>query len=274
MTPSPEACLAARRSLDLPTWLNESEAGVDAYGTPLEPAECPKPVAPFQLVVRRDGRRLGRHVFSKASVRIGRSPRCDLRLDDPTVSRFHAAVETLAPGKCRVRDLNSSNGVRVNGRKVKGWQLSDGDSIRIGEFELEFHTSTRSPPPSPRVPLAVLGSTTRVAGRRLEPDMRERSLLARAYLRGRSAESGRPVQHVLERDVFTIGGGAVADLRLTGWLIPRICAVIVRGFDGYCVQTVSARPRVLVNRRPVNGRCPLEDGDELSVGGHEMVLSC
>jgi predicted component of type VI protein secretion system len=267
--PTPDPC-----DLDLPTWLNESGPGVDAYGTTLEPCERPDRVAPFQLVIQRDGRRLGSHVFTKASVRIGRSPRCDLRLDDPAVSRFHAAVETVGPGQCRVRDLESSNGVRVNGRKVKGWQLSDGDTIRVGEFDVLFTTDTQPPPPSSRGLLTIRGSTTRVAGRRLEPDMRERSLLARAYLRGHTAPSGRPVQHVLERDVFLIGAGAAADLRLSGWLMPRVCAVIVRGFAGYSVQTVSPRPRISINRRSVVGRCPLEDGDELSVGGHELVFSC
>ena len=64
------------------------------------------------------------------------------------------------------------------------------------------------------------------------------------------------------------GGKVVEDLRLTGWLVPRVCAVIIRGYGGFSVQAVARWPFALrVNRGRVRRQRLLEDGDELTVAG-------
>ena len=105
---------------------------------------------------------------------------------------------------------------------------------------------------------------------------RATSSIASAFSRSlaSSAAAGSPGQEWLGRDVCVIGASEEVDLRISGWLVPRVCAVIVRGFDGYSLQTVSPRGRITINRRVVTGRCPLEDGDEVSVKGHELLFSC
>lgn len=72
---------------------------------------------------------------------VGRSRDCDVLIDDPNVSRRHAE---LAPsqGGWVVRDLGSTNGVKVNGARVRGEQpVMPGDTIELGTthvvFELE-----------------------------------------------------------------------------------------------------------------------------------------
>jgi len=69
--------------------------------------------------------------------RIGRSLAADLRFDDPTVSRRHALVVRQADG-VRVLDDRSLNGVFVNGARVEGRTLTDGDEILIGRHRLSF----------------------------------------------------------------------------------------------------------------------------------------
>lgn len=69
---------------------------------------------------------------------IGRSPDCHITIEDPLISRRHARV-VIGDELASVHDLGSRNGVRVNGRLIKGEQgLKEGDRIRIGTQELVF----------------------------------------------------------------------------------------------------------------------------------------
>lgn len=84
-------------------------------------------------------------------VTVGRHSDNDIQLDDPTVSGVHA-VFSLQPdpyleGQLRVTlvDFNSTNGVYLNGERVKQQQLHSGDIIRIGEHELLFDQQGGSP---------------------------------------------------------------------------------------------------------------------------------
>lgn len=69
---------------------------------------------------------------------LGRSPECHVSIEDPLVSRQHARVR-IDGERAVVEDMGSRNGLRVNGRPVKGeTELADGDRIRIGTQELVF----------------------------------------------------------------------------------------------------------------------------------------
>ena len=67
---------------------------------------------------------------------IGRSRSCIVQIAETTVSRQHA-VFVVEPGNVRLRDLGSSNGTYINGKRVDGVQaLNDGDRVVVGEAEL------------------------------------------------------------------------------------------------------------------------------------------
>jgi pSer/pThr/pTyr-binding forkhead associated (FHA) protein len=68
---------------------------------------------------------------------LGRSKRCDIVLPDPNVSRQHAEIRLEGDGHVLV-DLDSTNGVKINGREVKRAVLADGDRIELGSTELRF----------------------------------------------------------------------------------------------------------------------------------------
>ncbi len=69
--------------------------------------------------------------------RIGRSLAADVRFDDPTVSRRHALI-VRQPDGVRVLDDRSLNGVYVNGERIEGRLLADGDEIIVGRYRLSF----------------------------------------------------------------------------------------------------------------------------------------
>ncbi len=69
---------------------------------------------------------------------IGRSRDCDVVLEDHNVSRRHAEVRPSG-GSWIVRDLGSTNGVKVNGRRIEGAQsLKRGDTIELGTSRVTF----------------------------------------------------------------------------------------------------------------------------------------
>jgi len=68
---------------------------------------------------------------------VGRGAGCNVRLDDSEVSRRHLRIQRN-DDRFDVKDLNSANGTRVNGRFVEATTLNHGDSIRIGATLLSF----------------------------------------------------------------------------------------------------------------------------------------
>ena len=90
------------------------------------------------LVVRSGGGRAGEHFVPQGErTTIGRSPDCDVFLDDVTVSRKHA-VFTRDGERWRLDDQGSLNGTFVNRERVDAAVLSDGDEIQIGKYRLTY----------------------------------------------------------------------------------------------------------------------------------------
>jgi pSer/pThr/pTyr-binding forkhead associated (FHA) protein len=70
---------------------------------------------------------------------IGRNPTTDVTLLDESVSREHAIVAyDAATGSYAIEDLQSTNGTRVNGKRVRSATLSDGDEVRVGHTRFRF----------------------------------------------------------------------------------------------------------------------------------------
>jgi pSer/pThr/pTyr-binding forkhead associated (FHA) protein len=90
------------------------------------------------LVVRSGGGRAGESFFpSDDRTLIGRSPECDVFLDDVTVSRRHA--ELVRNGEVfTITDLGSLNGTFVNRKRIESAELDDDDEVQIGKYRLTF----------------------------------------------------------------------------------------------------------------------------------------
>jgi hypothetical protein len=77
-------------------------------------------------------------VVGPAGAVIGRSRDCDVVLDDPNVSRHHAEVRPSG-GSWIVNDLGSTNGIKINGRRIRGPEsLKGGDVIELGTSSITF----------------------------------------------------------------------------------------------------------------------------------------
>jgi hypothetical protein len=90
------------------------------------------------LVVRSGGGRAGEHfALKRAQTTIGRTPDCEIFLDDVTVSRRHAIV-TKGEQTFTIEDLGSLNGTFLNRRRIERAELENGDEVQIGKYRLIF----------------------------------------------------------------------------------------------------------------------------------------
>jgi hypothetical protein len=90
------------------------------------------------LVVRSGGGRTG-ETFPLEAERtlIGRSPDCEIFLDDVTVSRKHAVLQRRDDAFV-IEDLGSLNGTFVNRHRIESGELTDNDELQIGKYRLTF----------------------------------------------------------------------------------------------------------------------------------------
>lgn len=91
------------------------------------------------LVIRGPG--IGTQFELRESTqRIGRDSSCDIHFDDSETSRNHADV-LWSDGQFVLKDLNSSNGTHVNGKKIREQALEPGDRIQIGKRVMVYRPS-------------------------------------------------------------------------------------------------------------------------------------
>ena len=84
-----------------------------------------------------NGRLLGEYKLNKERLTIGRLPKCDIQIDNLTISGEHAAVVTLGTSSY-VEDLNSTNGTVVNNQSIQKHVLLDKDIIEFGSYQIHY----------------------------------------------------------------------------------------------------------------------------------------
>ena len=121
-----------------------SEAfGLPVHGTHAEPA-LPPGFIPMRLVLQPSGAIIE---VNRPDTLVGRHTEADIRLPLPDVSRRHCRL-VCGEGGWQVIDLNSLNGVAVNGESVLQAPLHDGDVIRIGGFTFAVDLAGQSQGPA------------------------------------------------------------------------------------------------------------------------------
>ena len=127
-----------------------------------------------------DDGRSQRELVLRERMTVGRNPGCDISDSDPRLSRRHAEFLATASGLV-VRDLESRNGVRVNGRTVPEATLSPGDLVEIAHLRVRFLDDSPAEPAGVALPTtspAPVGATR--CGERIE---------RRSHARAASAEA-------------------------------------------------------------------------------------
>jgi hypothetical protein len=100
-----------------------------------EPGPAGRAEVASRAVVTLDERR---YVLDGPRSTIGRSKDADCVLRDPNVSRHHAELRRSPRGEWTIADLGSTNGIKVNGRRVGSTRLAPGDSVTLGTTTFRF----------------------------------------------------------------------------------------------------------------------------------------
>jgi len=102
-----------------------------------EPAPDPSQPALGRLLVATDGRTVQELPLRVGRVIIGRTSDNDLQIDSRFVSRHHCQITTTS-NSCVIEDLNSTNGISVQSKRVRRYNLNDGDVVQVGQHEIMY----------------------------------------------------------------------------------------------------------------------------------------
>ena len=91
----------------------------------------------LKLIQFQSGEVVTEFILNKKKILVGSAPSCDLVIEHPSISHYHAIL-ILDENGGKVIDLESSNGLYVNGERIKNCFFSEGDIIKFGP--VEFHT--------------------------------------------------------------------------------------------------------------------------------------
>ena len=100
---------------------------------------------PAQLVALTEGPSI---LLDKPILLVGRHPECDIQIDSRKISRRHCCIAQVS-NYLVVRDLGSTNGVRINGVRVLEGRLRPGDELTIGShrYRVDWEGPARAPAP-------------------------------------------------------------------------------------------------------------------------------
>jgi predicted component of type VI protein secretion system len=96
---------------------------------------------PAQLIALNDGPSIW---VDKPILLVGRHPECDVQIDSRKVSRRHCCIAQVNDYLV-VRDLGSTNGVRINGARVLEGRLRSGDELTIGSHRYQINWDSVAP---------------------------------------------------------------------------------------------------------------------------------
>jgi pSer/pThr/pTyr-binding forkhead associated (FHA) protein len=215
---------------------------------------------------------------------IGRDVQCDIHVPLPHVSRRHAEV-FLDNGQLKIKDLGSANGTYVNGEKQTESTLKNGDEVRLDEFgfkvistgehsekqQQEFRTTIRETvvirqeqlhKPTTKYPTPAGGVDT-ISDHMIEERAffhgRSKDIRGKVYeVSSKGSPIGRMLGHHLSRDETSVSARHVEVFKKG-----RFWNIVNKG----------AANGLLVNGR-MTTRATLIDGDEVTIGGMELIFQC
>ncbi len=90
-----------------------------------------------RILLASDGRTLMERELKPGRLVIGRTPDNDLQIDSKFISRHHCQIVTQQDS-CLIEDLNSTNGIFVQSKRVRRHNLNDGDVVQVGQHEIMY----------------------------------------------------------------------------------------------------------------------------------------
>jgi type II secretory pathway predicted ATPase ExeA len=90
-----------------------------------------------RILLASEGKTVIERALKPGRLVIGRTPDNDLQIDSKFISRHHCQIVTQ-PDACLIEDLNSTNGIYVQSKRVRRHNLNDGDVVQVGQHEIMY----------------------------------------------------------------------------------------------------------------------------------------
>jgi general secretion pathway protein A len=90
-----------------------------------------------RILLASEGKTVMERELKPGRLVIGRTPDNDLQIDSKFISRHHCQIVTQADS-CLIEDLNSTNGIYVQSKRVRRYNLNDGDVVKVGQHEIMY----------------------------------------------------------------------------------------------------------------------------------------
>src|SRR5579884_4272470 len=285
--------VAGRAPLPMPADEDRTVASVFGLEESGEETGTVPAVAYAALVVYAPDRPPFRYPIARAAITLGRSAKAgnDLLLEsDGQISKRHARIELDPDGRFTLYDLGSTNGTKVNGRRVDNRTLNDGDEITLGATRLVFQQAQREeadlseeepvrrePARDKRAPEAQLappgafgGAAARIGGSEGSSGAGPVSRVLRSHAARLVLTDGpQEVDDFLLASETFIGRGITNDIVLPDRSIATQHARIAHDGDGYTLERLGGSETVTtLNAAPLSpGQpTPLKDGDRIGLG--------
>ena len=90
-----------------------------------------------RILLASEGKTVVERELKPGRLVIGRTADNDLQIDSKFISRHHCQIVTQADS-CLIEDLNSTNGIYVQSKRVRRYNLNDGDVVQVGQHEIMY----------------------------------------------------------------------------------------------------------------------------------------
>jgi len=201
--------------------------------------------------------------FEIERIRIGREVDNDLVLESDSCSRYHAEI-LFGRGLYKIVDLNSTNGISVNGQKVQEQLIANGDSIEIGVYTLGISIPQQSTP-----------KTTMMPTMDAEPKADEAKPVASPkvlYINRLLGKGGERSLKIADGVEYVIGRSPGADMVVDDAQCSGRHAVVVLRGDRCTIRDLDSANGTFVNRERIE-QAEIRPGDRLTLGRTEFAVS-
>lgn len=236
------------------------------------------------LKILKNGEHVNSVTWENGVYRVGRSDFCDLPLEDENVSRSHLEIRVGDTG-CYVTNMSSAGNLRINGELLETAELSDGDLIQLGTFELlmvfgdpaiqmasgqgeeepQVENVVTGPSGTFRIDAISDGTVLPVEGTgalRAETLVEAKPIVAKILF---TDGPKRGTELFLEAFEVTLGRSKKADVFIDDDKLSRIHAKITRVGMGYRIIDISSRNGTFVNGVRILEH-PLASFDSIELG--------
>jgi type II secretory pathway predicted ATPase ExeA len=131
-----DAAIKELQWVEFASTTNRMKAVVETDRTGSHPSSTP-PAVVGRILLASEGKTVVERELRPGRLVIGRTPDNDLQIDSKFISRHHCQIVTQADS-CLIEDLNSTNGIYVQSKRVRRHNLNDGDVVQVGQHEIMY----------------------------------------------------------------------------------------------------------------------------------------